>query len=356
MHIFLELRWRFGSGRGEEIDTDLFELLETVQAEGSLSRAAKAVPLSYRHAWGLVRKWESRFHAPLLVMQRGRGRGARLTDFAEQLLSARTRLAEEVREPLDAAARELSRDIRRLGRGRTVQRVRIAASHGLGIMRLVELLQRHGSDVQLLTRGSIESLRLLARGECTAAGFHVPLGELNEQVFPQYQRWLRRDRVLLMLIAVRRQGLIVQATNAKRIRGLRDLARRSVRFINRQPDAGTRVIFDALLAREKVDPAAIRGYHNEEFTHTAVAAIVAGGAADAGFGIEAAAAEFGLGFIPMVREAYVLAVPAGDRELADLFARTLRSRRFRTAMSTVPGYDAARSGQPLDLDELRTLP
>jgi len=44
-------------------------------------------------------------------------------------------------------------------------------------------------------------------------------------------------------------------------------------------------------------PAAIDGYHTEEFTHLAVAATVAGGMADAGYGIRAAAAPYGLDFI-----------------------------------------------------------
>jgi molybdate transport repressor ModE-like protein len=355
MHISLEVRWRLGPGHGEEIDPALFELLQAVQAEGSLSRAAGTVSVSYRHAWGLVRKWESRFHAPLVHMQRGRGRGARLTVLAERLLEARGQLAQQVQPTLDAASRNLSGEIRKLGRARPIQRLRIAASHGIGVARLAELLSSRGTDVQLLTRGSIESLKLLARGECTAAGFHLPLGTLGEHVLPLYERWLRQDRFVLLLLAVRQQGLILQRSNPKRIRGLADLSRRSVRFINRQPEAGTRVILDAMLEEARIDPATIRGYRNEEFTHLAVAAIVAGGAADAAFGIEAAAAEFGLAFLPLVKEAYVLAVPGADTELVQLLERALRSTRFRKLMGDVPGYDAARSGRRLGLAELQRL-
>lgn len=355
MHISFELRWRFGTGRGDEIDATLFELLEAVQAEGSLKRAADTVSVSYRHAWGLIRRWESRFHAPLVHMQRGRGRGARLTDLSERLLRVRTLLGEQVHGTLDAAARDLSREIKKLGGSSPAQKLRIAASHGMGVARLVEVLQARRIEVQLLTRGSIESLRLLARAECTAAGFHLPLGPLGEELVPLYARWLRADRFTLLLVAVRQQGLMVQPSNPKRIRGLRDLVRRSVRFINRQPDAGTRVIFDALLGREGVAPKQIRGYGTEEFTHTAVAAIVAGGAADAGFGIEAAAAEFRLGFLPLVREAYVLAVPAGDANLVRMLERALRSPLFRKAMRELPGYEVERAGHRLRLDELGKL-
>src|SRR5690606_6259306 len=124
-------------------------------------------------------------------------------------------LAQQVQPTLDAASRNLSGEIRKLGRARPIQRLRIAASHGIGVARLAELLSSRGTDVQLLTRGSIESLKLLARGECTAAGFHLPLGTLGEHVLPLYERWLRQDRFVLLLLAVRQQGLILQRSNPK---------------------------------------------------------------------------------------------------------------------------------------------
>src|SRR5690606_30531235 len=127
------------------IDPALFELLQAVQAEGSLSRAAGTVSVSYRHAWGLVRKWENRFHAPLVHMQRGRGRGARLTVLAERLLQARAQLAQQVQPALDAASAGLSGEIRKLRRTRPIQRLRIAASHGIGVARLTELLSARGT-------------------------------------------------------------------------------------------------------------------------------------------------------------------------------------------------------------------
>ena len=131
-------------------------------------------------------------------------------------------------------------------------------------------------EVQLQTRGSVESLKLLARSECGAAGFHLPLGPLRSAVLPAYVRWLRRRPYHLLLVAERQQGLITQQSNPKRIDSLKDLTRRSVRFVNRQPDSGTRVILDGLLELEGIDPERIRGYRTEEFTHTAVAAMVAG--------------------------------------------------------------------------------
>lgn len=353
MHIRFDLRWLFGTDRPEEIDETLFELLDAVRAEGSLTRAADATSVSYRHAWGLIRKWENRFHTALLHMQRGRGRGARLTELAERLLLARQSLAKQFSEKFQTASADLGADLERFSRSGRSRTVRIAASHGLGIVHLVELLrQEAGLEVQLQTRGSVESLKLLARSECAAAGFHLPLGPLRAVVLPAYVRWLRGRPYHLLLVAGRQQGLITQQSNPKRISSLKDLTRRSVRFVNRQPDSGTRVILDGLLDLEGIDAGRIRGYRTEEFTHTAVAAMVAGGAADAGFGIAAGAAEFKLRFVPIVEEEYFLALPAEASELHGTLRRVLKSPAFRQRLKQVPGYDAARSGRDVRLDEL----
>jgi molybdate transport repressor ModE-like protein len=357
MHITFALRWLFGPDRPEEIDEALFVLLEAVRAEGSLTRAARASAVSYRHAWGLIRKWENRFHTPLLHMRRGRGRGARLSELGERLMLARHSLGREFSEKLDLAAVNLGADLQpftRLGRAKTL---RIIASHDLGMMRVAELICRDtGLEVQLQTRGSVESLRLLARSECTAAGFHLPLGPLRQTVLPAYARWLRGRPYTLLLVAKRQQGLITQQANSKRIHSLKDLTRRSVRFVNRQPESGTRLILDGLLKLEKIDAGRIRGYRTEEFTHTAVAAMVAGGAADAGFGIAAGAAEFRLRFVPLVEEEYFLALSADASEMRRMLRRILRSPAYRTQLRQMPGYDAERSGREGRFEEFQAAP
>jgi molybdate-binding protein len=94
--------------------------------------------------------------------------------------------------------------------------------------------------------------------------------------------------------------------------GLRDIAKRRLRFVNRQSGAGSRLFFDLLLADAGLKPSSIQGDHNEEYTHLAVAAMVAAGEADVGFGARAATKRFGLQFHREVREKYLLAVPRED--------------------------------------------
>ncbi len=107
----------------------------------------------------------------------------------------------------------------------------------------------------------------------------------------------------------REQGLIVPRGNPKGIRGLSDLIRPDVTFINRQRGAGTRVLLDYRLKQAGISPHAVQGYERQEFTHLAVAATVASGAADCGLGILAAARALGLDFVPLDHERYDLIIP-----------------------------------------------
>lgn len=353
MHIFFDVRWLVGHTDPEEVDPNLFRLLEAVRADGTLVRAAKSVSVSYRHAWGLLRRWENRFHLPLVEMRRGRGNGARLSEFGDRLLLARNNVQEQIGRELHSLSEQLSMEIAELNRAGADRMVRIAASHGMAVAHLVDLLRSEAKlNVRLQTRGSIESLKLLARGECSIAGFHFPEDRMRKALAPFYQPWLRGDRIVLLRVATRKQGLITGHGDPKGVAGLRDLTKPSVHFVNRQLESGTRTIFDGLLRDAGIDHRRINGYEKEEFTHLAVAAMVAGGAADAGFGIEAAAAEFKLRFVPILREGYYVALPQESPELTSTVRRILQSAEFRERVRAHPGYDAGAAGEKLEPEEI----
>jgi putative molybdopterin biosynthesis protein len=125
---------------------------------------------------------------------------------------------------------------------------------------------------------------------------------------------------------------------------VKDLARRSVRYTNRQRGSGTRALLDDLLRRARVAPADVRGYEREERTHAAVAAAVAQGSTDAGLGIMAAAQAFGLGFVPLCSERFELVLPLGHSLVAQL-VRAIKRPEFQRAVSALGGYDMAHAGQ-----------
>ena len=146
--------------------------------------------------------------------------------------------------------------------------------------------------------------------------------------------------------AQRQQGLIVARGNPLGLRSLADVAARRTRYVNRQRDAGTRMLLDALLARAGVAAAAMEGYDRLEFTHLAVAALVADGSADCGLGIYAAARALNCDFVPIATEPYELAVRADaldDPRIGSLIA-AMREPELRAAIDALGGYDAARAG------------
>ena len=83
----------------------------------------------------------------------------------------------------------------------------------------------------------------------------------------------------------------------------------------------------------------------------AVAATVAAGAADTGFGIEAAAARYGLDFVPLITEHYYLAClkQTLDHPAVRSLIDVLKSDAWRTAAAALPGYYLGRPGAVVSL-------
>jgi molybdate-binding protein len=147
-------------------------------------------------------------------------------------------------------------------------------------------------------------------------------------------------------LAYRCLGLILPAGNPQKIQRLADLARKPLRFINRQPGSGTRVWLDAALRKEGVDSSAIDGYQQEVLSHSAVARSVAEGAADCGFGLETSALAYKLDFVFLTREEYQLVIPQNqlERPVMRTFLKWLSEPVVNAAISALGGYDTARTG------------
>jgi putative molybdopterin biosynthesis protein len=149
-----------------------------------------------------------------------------------------------------------------------------------------------------------------------------------------------------MTLAGRVHGLILPAGNPKRLSSLSDLTREDILFVNRQRGSGTRVLLDYQLRQNGLSPSQIRGYEREEFTHLAVAADVASGAADVGLGILAAARALNLEFVPVFQERYDLVIPR-EHYASPLLAPMLdilRGPDFRARVDRLGGYDVSEMG------------
>ena len=147
----------------------------------------------------------------------------------------------------------------------------------------------------------------------------------------------------------RTQGLIVPPGNPKGIHDLEDLPRPDLVFVNRQRGAGTRVLLDYHLKLRQIDARRIGGYDRQEYTHLAVAAAVASGAADCGLGILAAARALGMDFLPLFDERYDLVIPLEYYESALLqpLLDLVRDPQFARSVEALGGYGVAQMGQEL---------
>lgn len=345
----LELRhcWQLKDHPADGPEPALFTLLEGVAATGSLRQAALAAGLSYRHAWGLVGRWSAALGQPLLHLQRGRG--ANLAPLGEKLLEMEARARSRLAPQLAALTREASQSLAELAPARR-RTLRIEASNDLAMEGLRRLAAK-GPPLILQFRGSLESLGAFAAGRCDLAGFHVPEPEIALPLAPQFRPALRDAAVRLIRVVDRVQGIMLRSADARRIRKLQDLARPGIRFVNRQRGSGTRLLLDLLLSSAGMSPQSIAGYDYEEFTHAAVAATVASGMADAGFGVKAAAVQARLSFIPVAREHYFLACRKSllRSESGQALLRLLGGRDFHHLVAGLPGYGASGSGKVGDV-------
>ena len=146
-------------------------------------------------------------------------------------------------------------------RGAKGRALRIAASHDPLLAAFVdEPATQAELALELQFKGSADSLTEYTAGRADLAGFHIPLRDADAaEEDPLLARLSpRRDR--LIRFAEREQGLMLAPGNPKRIRGLADLARKGLQFVNRQRGSGTRLLFDHLLAQQGIDSTAIGGY------------------------------------------------------------------------------------------------
>ena len=352
MRLVPELTWVAEGDPPAPLDPRLLPLLEAIADTGSLTAAVARRKLSYRAAWGLLRSYQQRLGEPLVVLERGRG--ASLARTGERLVAADA----DARRRLTRIFERLALDLRSPADAKRVSAppLAIAASHDLALAALRDRLNAgRRLKLEVSFMGSLDALLQFAAGRVEVAGFHAPLSPRSPGSEAPFLRSLRARTDRLIPFVDREQGLIVPRGNPAQVRDLRDIADRRLRFVNRQRGSGTRLLIDGLLAGDRIGTARIVGYENEEFTHAAVAATVASRGADAGFGLRAAAARYGLGFVPQVRERYWLAVRAAALDsvaITDLF-RTLQGPVFARQVRRLPGYHLITAGGVTTIDALR---
>jgi len=227
--------------------------------------------------------------------------------------------------------------------------LRFAGSHDLAVELLIQRLEENNpqSAPQASFVGSLGGLMAMARGDADIAGVHLWDATTGTYNKPFVHRVLPGKRLALVTLAHRAQGLMVPPGNPQKLRQLADLTGDGVRWINRQSGSGTRVWLDDKLRELDIDPQQIVGYERETTTHMGVAQAIRSGQATAGLGIQAAAAGYGLGFIPLAEEVYQFVVPERlwESKAWVTILEVIQSKSFIAAVAELGGYNIAATGQ-----------
>ncbi|MGV8026619.1 MAG: molybdopterin biosynthesis protein [Anaerolineaceae bacterium] len=222
----------------------------------------------------------------------------------------------------------------------------ISGSHDPLLDEATDIMRRNfpGSNVASSHVGSMGGIMAIKRGEAHLGGIHLLDEATGTYNIPYVRKYFPNGGVVLMECVGRVQGLMVAPGNPRGIKGFHDLV--GIDFVNRQKGSGTRVLCDFLAKQNDVNTSLIHGYDREEFTHTAVAAAIAAGTADAGLGILAAAKIYGLDFIPIADEEYdlLIAEDAMEMEAVNRLIIIIKGEEFALRLKKLGGYTLKNPG------------
>jgi putative molybdopterin biosynthesis protein len=343
-----------GEQAGATLDNPLFELIAALIEGESIRDAARLMGVSYRYVWDSVRKWEHVLGEPIVTW--AQGRRARPTQFAHRLLWAERRARIRMQPHIEALRSDLEHVVAD-ARDEKQLLLTVSASHDIAL----SLLQRHASEAPdfhfaIAFSASVDALRSLNDGQCLVAGFHVPAATAAAPVFVQaLEPLLDPSGHKLIACSRRTQGLMVRKEHAQQVGSFTDVVQSRLRFVNRQAGSGTRMLVDHLLHEHSISAEHRPAFTSHvEHTHVAVGLCVASGVADVGVGIEAAALQFGLHFVPVVEEHYFLACLTENLEHPAVrrLREILAGDRWAQILSNLAGYRAeATPGEVLTVAE-----
>ena len=203
-------------------------------------------------------------------------------------------------------------------------------------------LRESRSGIASFLDGAMDGLDRAKSGQCIAVGLHIPEGddwnvETVSKTFGA-QPWV------LMEWTWRRRGLIYRSDVNVKPTSLREA--RSLRFQARQPEAASELIFDRLLAQEKLRRDDLMFVDGVERTESDLAMAIDANRADVGVGLEGMARQFNLEFKPLIKERFDLLVwrKAYFDPPFQKFMQFCRTEEFHQKAMVLGGYDASGLG------------
>jgi putative molybdopterin biosynthesis protein len=199
--------------------------------------------------------------------------------------------------------------------------------------------------------GSSLALKALKRGEIHVAGVHLSDDNSEAWNLPDLKQSLGDLDFIVVTFAHWEEGFLVRHGNPKKIRTVNEIAKSTVRIVNREQGSGARRLLDKLLEASRIKSNRVRGYSEEVASHFDVASRIKAGLADTGIGVRSVAAICGLDFVPLQRERYDLVIPKTYYETLNglqALLDTMVSKRFRDELQALGGYDTREMGKVVE--------
>jgi len=212
------------------------------------------------------------------------------------------------------------------------------------LSRMVEKIS--GVEVVSAAASSKLALTWLSEGKVHIAGSHLEDPKTGEFNLPFIRKQFPDEDFSVVTFARWEEGLVIASGNPKGVRKIEDLARKNIRFVNREPGSGSRGLLDKLLEKAGMDGQQVQGYDRIAFGHLAAAYCVLSGDCDACLATRSAAQTFGLDFIPLRTERYDLVMRKRSTDLPAVkaFLDVLQRATLRRKLEVLAGYDTSETG------------
>src|SRR5215831_19045127 len=212
------------------------------------------------------------------------------------------------------------------------------------LARMVEKIS--GVEIVSAAASSKLALNWLKEGKVHIAGSHLEDPKTGEFNLPFIRKEFPDEDFNVVTFARWEEGLVVASDNRKGIRKIEDLARKNVRFVNRERGSGSRALLDRLLSANGIDTGRVHGYERIAYGHLAAAYCVASKEADVCLATRSAAKTFGLGFLPLQSERYDLVMRRRTTEFPAVkaFLDVLQRATLRRKLEVLAGYDTSETG------------
>src|SRR4030095_14823508 len=115
------------------------------------------------------------------------------------------------------------------------------------------------------------ALSWLSKGKAHIAGSHLEDPKTGEFNLPFIRKEFPEEDVSVVTFARWEEGFVMAPGNPKGVRKMEDLARKSVKFVNRESGSGSRGLLDKLLAKAGMSGRDVQGYDRVAYGHLAAA-------------------------------------------------------------------------------------